>query len=115
MNLFLNAKDAISSDRASGGSIKVDVSSTEERISVAVTDDGCGMDEPTFERMFFPFFTTKEVGRGTGLGLSVALTAIKQHGGHITCATFKGRGTRFEVTLPRAKRLLQSSAQFEAS
>ena len=67
---------------------------------VTVTDNGCGMDAQTLQRVFEPFFTTKPVGEGTGLGLAVAYGIVAEHHGALTVHSTPGQGTRFELLLP---------------
>ena len=61
-------------------------------------DMGC--DEKTMQRIYEPFFTTKKVGEGTGLGMSVVYGIVKEHGGHILCESELGVGTSFKIYLP---------------
>ena len=67
---------------------------------ISVTDTGCGMDESQLAKIFEPFYTTKGVGEGTGLGLSLAYNIVQEFGGTITCHSEPGVGSRFDVRLP---------------
>jgi signal transduction histidine kinase len=68
-----------------------------------VEDTGPGMSEDVLKRIFTPFFTTKDVGQGTGLGLPVVHGIVTSHGGRIEVDSEVGRGTRFEIRLPLQK------------
>jgi two-component system NtrC family sensor kinase len=68
--------------------------------SLRISDTGKGMAPEQLEKVFLPFFTTKEVGEGTGLGLSVSYGIVKSLGGEIEVESEMGRGTTFTVTLP---------------
>jgi signal transduction histidine kinase len=99
LNLFLNAADAM----PEGGELHVALVPLGDRnVAVDVADTGSGISEADVTKIFDPFFTTKEAGEGNGLGLSVALGIVAEHGGTITVESRPGRGTRFRVVLPLA-------------
>ena len=80
---------------------------------LSVIDNGKGMDENTIKLIFNPFFTTKEVGRGTGLGLSMAHGIIHEHGGDITVESKPGKGSTFRVFLPLMRKERVKSAKLK--
>ena len=67
---------------------------------ITVEDSGCGMDSTTQANLFQPFFTTKKVGRGTGLGLTIVQESVRANSGYVSFESEPGKGTRFEVFLP---------------
>jgi signal transduction histidine kinase/ActR/RegA family two-component response regulator len=72
-------------------------------VKLEVADDGCGMEECILDQIFDPYFSTKEKGMGTGMGLAVVHGIVKNHGGSIRVASHPGGGTRFSVWFPRIK------------
>nr|WP_318730346.1 AAA family ATPase [Roseofilum sp. Guam] len=107
MNLMANAIDAL--DEGNQGcsfdeianQIKITTSATVEKVIVTIADNGMGMPEEVRERIFEQGFTTKAVGKGTGLGMAIAQSIIAQkHGGKITCTSQLGKGTQLEISIP---------------
>ncbi len=96
LNLIVNAAHACEEDG------RVDVSSFVDgnEVVVSVSDNGCGIPDEHLKHIFNPFYTTKAVGEGTGLGLSVSYAIVKEHGGRIEVDSEPGSGTRFSVHLP---------------
>lgn len=111
MNLAVNAGDAM----PEGGRIVIETdevvldgaycdarpeASPGRHVVLSVTDTGHGMNADIISSIFNPFFTTKEVGKGTGLGLAMVFGIVKDHGGHTTCYSEEGRGSVFNIYLP---------------
>ncbi len=114
LNLGANARDAM----PSGGqltirteNLEVDEAFCKENpgmvagtyVRLTVADTGQGMEPEVLDQIYDPFFTTKPVGEGTGLGLSTVYGIVKSHGGYITCQSRLGRGTTFHIYLPAAR------------
>jgi len=98
MNLATNARDAM----PDGGHLRLTATGDETRVVIEVTDDGSGMTSDALDRIFEPFYTTKGVGRGTGLGLSVSQAIARTHGGSLEATSTVGEGTTFRLELPRS-------------
>jgi len=96
LNLLLNAIDSLDK---SPRKISVEAEKVGDKIHVTFTDNGKGIPPERLTRIFEPFYTTKEAGRGTGLGLSVCHRIIKQHGGQIWVESQVGVGSQFTVVL----------------
>jgi len=97
-NLVVNSIDAIKSR----GELKICVNETEDgNYEFSISDSGSGMDEYMMTKIFTPFFTTKEVGKGTGLGLYIIKNICTLHNAEITCESKIGEGTIFKITFNR--------------
>jgi signal transduction histidine kinase len=96
VNLVVNAIQAM----PQGGVITIQTHAHDKHVSLIVEDTGIGMDETIIKKIFIPFFTTKEVGQGTGLGLSVVHGIVTSHGGTIKVHSEVGHGSRFKIRLP---------------
>jgi signal transduction histidine kinase len=98
MNLVVNGIQSM----PGGGRLTIRTRNRPGGVVLSVEDSGAGMDEETLREIFNPFFTMKEVGQGTGLGLSVVHGIVTAHGGTIRVESDPGRGSRFDVDLPLA-------------
>jgi two-component system, cell cycle sensor histidine kinase and response regulator CckA len=121
MNMVINARDAM----PNGGKLMLETANITfdeqsvgrypelkpgDYVMLAISDSGTGMSEEVKARVFEPFFSTKSVGQGTGLGLSTCYGIIKQSGGHISVYSEQGRGTTFKIYLPQVEVSAQISA-----
>ncbi len=97
LNLFLNSIDAIGNE----GEITITLNETNDNIELFFSDTGCGIPEKDIERVFNPFYTSKE--NGTGLGLSIVNNIIHNSGGSIQVFSEVGKGTQFKIILPKAE------------
>jgi PAS domain S-box-containing protein len=122
INLLVNARDAmpggghitISTESRSRASLSLKApreTGSDRFVCVRVTDTGCGMDERVQQRLFEPFFSTKQPGNGSGLGLAIVFGIVKQHQGWLEVTSQPGQGATFEVFLPACEHLPQERSQ----
>ncbi|MCK4785051.1 MAG: response regulator, partial [Desulfobacteraceae bacterium] len=121
LDLFVNAADAM----PSGGDLMLQTMNTSHKdmkgkvyrpkvgnyVLLTVTDTGTGMDKRTMEKIFHPFFTTKDMGMGTGLGLASVYGIIKGHGAYIDVKSEKGHGAIFSIYLPASEKKVQKAVK----
>lgn len=100
ISIMINAVQAINGE----GTINVKTRTEGNKCLVTISDTGCGIDERNLAHVTDPFFTTKEPGKGSGLGLSITYTILKNHGGDLTLISEKGEGTTVNTTLPLIKK-----------
>jgi signal transduction histidine kinase len=98
MNLLTNAAQALAGRE--GARIELVTERRGEQVVIHVGDNGPGIPPELLGRIWDPFFTTKEVGQGSGLGLSIVHGLVERHGGTIEVESTPGKGTTFTVTLP---------------
>jgi signal transduction histidine kinase len=96
------------------GTITISTGFGDSEAWVAIADTGCGIAPENMNRIFDPFYTTKPVGQGTGLGLSVSHSIVRKHGGRIDVDSEPGKGTRFTVRLPLPARGAETSCGMPA-
>jgi len=126
VNLAVNARDAM----PTGGTLAIRTSNVAnetpvrhghefmpagEYVQIEVRDTGMGIPKENLERIFEPFFSTKEVGKGTGLGLSTVYGIVKQTGGFVYVNSEEGKGTNFDIFLPRHRAEPDAQAEVHAT
>jgi CheY-like chemotaxis protein len=117
MNLVINARDAM----PNGGTVSIETGignrpnqdqrtapSSQRYVVLTISDNGFGMDAETKSHLFEPFYTTKAVGKGTGLGLATVFGIVKQSMGQIMVESDLGRGTTVKVFLPRTEEIVET-------
>ncbi len=109
--LFVNSVEAM----PGGGTITVTTAPGpgDDELTISVGDTGVGISPDDLPHLFEPFFTTKKDGRGVGLGLSVVYGIVERHGGRISVDSDPGKGTKFEIILPRVPRASGNHSQSE--
>jgi signal transduction histidine kinase len=96
VNVVANAIQAM----PTGGKLTIKTIFQDDWVSIHVEDTGQGIEEENMDKIFLPFFTTKEVDEGTGLGLSVVYGIVNEHGGRIEVDSKKGQGSIFKIKFP---------------
>jgi PAS domain S-box-containing protein len=103
LNLIINAAQAIEekvADTGEQGEIRISSRADGSEVVIVIADDGPGVPSELQDRIYEPFFTTKEVGKGTGQGLALARNTIARHAGSMACTSSPGAGATFTIRLP---------------
>ena len=103
LNLIINAAQALEDPVAAGGPlglIRISTRMEGSEVLIEIADDGPGIPPELQERIYEPFFTTKQVGKGTGQGLALARNTVERHGGSLECTSEPGQGATFTIRLP---------------
>ena len=121
MNILANAIDALEEHSREEDSVETELDpctivihtecSSNDKVTISISDNGSGIPERICTQLFDPFFTTKPIGKGTGLGLSIShQIVVEKHGGEIACLSQVGKGTKFVIELPLRQQLPQQTA-----
>jgi signal transduction histidine kinase len=111
INLVTNAVQAMDGK----GRLELATRHLGDEVEVSITDTGCGIPEEHLAKIMDPFFTTKPVGEGTGLGMSIVRTIVEEHGGRLDVSSVVGVGTTMTVTLPLKKVVAAQGPDVEAA
>lgn len=106
INLATNARDAIVETKRGFGKITIETHGSKDFVEIKFCDDGAGMSPATQKKIFNPFFTTKEVGKGMGLGMSLSYGMLSKIHGSIVVKSEIGKGTEFSIKIPKDFRTL---------
>lgn len=101
MNIIMNAVQATPEEKS--GIIQINTESNDESVSIHIIDNGSGIPKDKIQMIFDPFYTTKDVGEGTGMGLSISYGIVKKYNGKISVSSIVGRGTKFTLQFPLEK------------
>jgi signal transduction histidine kinase len=107
INLLVNAAQAITDK----GTITVTTRNDATHVIIAISDTGAGIPKEKLKKIFDPFYTTKPVGKGTGLGLNVVYNIVKRHRGSISVKSEVGKGTTFTLRLPLNRGTVERETQ----
>jgi signal transduction histidine kinase len=107
-NLVLNALDAM----PQGGTLTLRTLRDAQRVAIEVSDTGVGLTAEECERLFTPYYTSKQ--QGTGLGLAIVQSVVSDHGGTVSVNSQPGRGTTFRIELPRNLDKLHNLAEHDS-